>query len=260
MGALTSKGKKWARSVESLLQKYYHRFNVNRYHGTLGRHVSANNGKFASYLHEQLEHTLEKKRLFRRKSIESFAIMEILSHNADLTDKEVLCIGARNRDEIDCFRRKGIKRVVGIDLYSDFPDIIVMDMHDLKFNDNSFDVVYSRHSYEHAYDKVKAAREFVRVTRPGGIVSIEVPGNFVGGADVNRFETINDVTDPFDGLVQEIVYEEFLPKANNPYGMDIFRAILRVGPSGSSARALRDANRASDSPSVGAKPKELAGR
>ena len=42
--------------------------------------------------------------------------------------------------------------MVGIDLVSPDPDILVMDMHDMSFEDAVFDAVYASHSLEHAYD------------------------------------------------------------------------------------------------------------
>ena len=42
-----------------------------------------------------------------------------------------------------------------------------------RFPDRSFDIVYSRHSFEHAFDKHKAGSEFLRVLRDRGVVVIE---------------------------------------------------------------------------------------
>ena len=53
-----------------------------------------------------------------------------------------------------------------------------MDFHALTFPDAMFDVVFSCHSLEHAYDVDVALREWARVTAPGGTWAIEVPIRF----------------------------------------------------------------------------------
>ena len=42
------------------------------------------------------------------------------------------------------------------------------DFHDLRFDDCSFDVVWSQEAYLHAADKSKVVKESYRVTKPGG--------------------------------------------------------------------------------------------
>ena len=52
-----------------------------------------------------------------------------------------------------------------------------MDMHEMTFSDDSFDVVYASHSLEHSYDVERVVREIVRVARDGAVVGVEVPGS-----------------------------------------------------------------------------------
>jgi len=146
----------------------------------------------------------------------------------DFTGADVLCVGARNTDEIKYFRQKGAKSVVGIDLFTDDPDLTIMDMHDLKFPDAQFDIVYSRHSFEHAYDKRKAAQEWIRVLKDGGIVIIEVPGKYKGGGDYNRFEENEDVVGAFRPYVGEFLWNEYSRKEENTDKMDIIRVMFHV--------------------------------
>ncbi len=48
------------------------------------------------------------------------------------------------------------------------------DIHALPFQDGSFDVVHSQAVFEHLADPFAAAREIIRVTRPGGLILTEV--------------------------------------------------------------------------------------
>jgi SAM-dependent methyltransferase len=219
---------KLAASFREALETAYFKANLWRYHRKIRKKLKPSDSRFDAYLFEQLEHTLTKKRLFGRRKTSSVPFIDIVDRQVGLKDKAVLCIGARNEDEINCFRAKGVAKVVGIDLYSDHPAILVMDMHDLKFADHSFDVVYSRHSFEHAYDKRKAAAEFARVVRTSGVVAIEVPGRFKGGADVNLFGDVGDVKAPFEGFISSVIYEEYSKKEDNTHKMDILRLIMRI--------------------------------
>jgi ubiquinone/menaquinone biosynthesis C-methylase UbiE len=101
-------------------------------------------------------------------------------------------------------------------------------MHQLTFSDDRFDVVYSRHSFEHAFDKRKAGWEFVRVLCDGGVVVVEVPGRYQGGADYNRFDSIEDVTVAFEPHVGAFLHKEYSRREENADKMDIIRVIFHV--------------------------------
>jgi SAM-dependent methyltransferase len=220
--------KKWRREIGDRLESAYYRFNVRRAHTRLQRRFGAVDGSYDTYLREQLEETLRKKRLFGRVSFDVVPLVDMLASKHDFRGQSVLCVGARQDDEIRYFRTRGAGRVVGIDLYDAPPDIVTMDMHDLKFPDGSFDVVYSRHSFEHAYDKRKAGLEFVRVLKPDGVVVIEVPGKVKGGGDYNLFNGFDDVLEAFEPHVGEFLWREYSRKEENTDKMDIIRLMFRV--------------------------------
>jgi len=76
-----------------------------------------------------------------------------------------------------------------------------MDMHALTFADQSFDVIFSAHSLEHAYDADRALAEFARVTRPRGYWAIEVPLRFDPTAvDRNDFQSTDALADRCEAL------------------------------------------------------------
>jgi SAM-dependent methyltransferase len=221
-------GKTVRRGARDALEHLYWRANLWRYYHGTRKKLSVSDKQFDAYIYEQLEHTLSKKRLLGRRKITEFPFISIVAEVVGLDGKRILCVGARNEDEINCFRSAGAGQVIGIDLYSDHPDILVMDMHDLEFSDHSFDLVYSRHSFEHAYDKKKAAKEFVRTARPGAVVAIEVPAKYKGGADINVFESLDDLKAPFDGMIEEVLFESHSEKGESARDMGILRLIMRV--------------------------------
>ena len=60
------------------------------------------------------------------------------------------------------------------DLISPWADVM-MDVHDIPFNENSFDVVICNHVLEHVDDSQKVMTEFYRVMKPGGWGIFQVP-------------------------------------------------------------------------------------
>ncbi len=50
-------------------------------------------------------------------------------------------------------------------------DFVVADVHAMRFDDASFDVVHAHQVLQHVADPVKALAEMRRVTRPGGVVA-----------------------------------------------------------------------------------------
>lgn len=53
--------------------------------------------------------------------------------------------------------------------------MVQMDITDIRYPDNSFDVIYCSHVLEHVPDDRKAMRELARVLKPGGWAVIAVP-------------------------------------------------------------------------------------
>jgi SAM-dependent methyltransferase len=60
------------------------------------------------------------------------------------------------------------------DLSSPFA-MVKMDITDIQYPDNHFDVIYCSHVLEHVPDDRRAMREFLRVLNPGGWAILQVP-------------------------------------------------------------------------------------
>lgn len=53
--------------------------------------------------------------------------------------------------------------------------MVKMDITDIQYPDNTFDVIYCNHVLEHVPDDRKAMSEFYRVLKPGGWAILQVP-------------------------------------------------------------------------------------
>ncbi len=85
---------------------------------------------------------------------------------------------------------KNLEYITG-DLVSPWADV-KMDVHNIPFADNSFNVVICNHVLEHVRDDKKVMKEFYRVMKPGGWGIFQVP------IDTNNKSTQEDknITDP----------------------------------------------------------------
>jgi SAM-dependent methyltransferase len=143
----------------------------------------------------------------------------------------VLCVGCRNTLELDRFHARGFDDVIGIDVFSQREDIKVMDMHEMTFPDNSFDVVYASHALEHSYDVQRVVAEVVRVSREGAIVGVEVPVRVQAStADRIVFSGLGELRAAFEpSISEELLAEEQPPHSpTNDQGTEIARLVFRL--------------------------------
>ena len=52
---------------------------------------------------------------------------------------------------------------------------IKMDIHDIPFPENTFDIIFCNHVLEHVQDDKKAMSEMLRVLKPGGWAILQIP-------------------------------------------------------------------------------------
>lgn len=87
--------------------------------------------------------------------------------------KKVLHVGAERAFEPRLRKRLGSGYVTA-DLFDPRADVR-MDIMDIQYADDSFDVIYCSHVLEHVPDDRKAMQEFYRVLKPGGWAILLVP-------------------------------------------------------------------------------------
>jgi SAM-dependent methyltransferase len=194
----------------------------------LSRLRSRRSAEYRDYLAIQLRRTLSK-----RDTDPGIGAVTLINRVAEQrTDGgSVLCVGCRNALELDRFRSRGFADVVGIDLFSQRADIKVMEMHEMTFPDNSFDVVYASHALEHSYDVERVVGEIFRVARDGAIVGVEVPVRVQAStADRIVFSGLDELRASFEPHIRDEVLAEEQPphSATNDQGTEIARLVFRL--------------------------------
>jgi ubiquinone/menaquinone biosynthesis C-methylase UbiE len=93
-------------------------------------------------------------------------------------DSKILDIGCAYGCGILAMNELGYYNIIGVDLVTEKLehgkklglDVLEMDMHNLKFNDNEFDYSFMSHVIEHSIDPVKTITEMIRVTKKMGFI------------------------------------------------------------------------------------------
>lgn len=135
---------------------------------------------------------------FSRGRIESllYPLKSIPSFNPS---GRTLCIGPKNEGEILLLSMHGFKDVIGIDLFSYSPKILLMDIHCMTFSDNTFDTIFCGWVLKYSYDIKRAVAEIIRVAKDGAIVVCSFGRNMDGSDELDFIVT------PLAGGVSELL-------------------------------------------------------
>jgi len=139
---------------------------------------------------------------------------KIFNKHVDYIGHKCLCIGARTGQEVQALKDLN-KDAIGIDLVGNEPLVIEGDFHNLSFDDNSFDFIFSN-AFDHSLYPSKFCSEMVRVLKPGGTVllhlQVDVPNDKYGVFDIKNIQT--DVYNRLPSNIEiikstNIFYKEF---------------------------------------------------
>lgn len=121
---------------------------------------------------------------------------------------------------VPAIRAKNPARYVRCDLYPRTPDEQKIDMLDIPYQDESFDIVIANHILEHVPDVIVALRELHRVLKKGGLAILQTP--------FSR-KLINTLHDP--GINDDFSRSQAYGQDDHVrlFGSDIFKKIEIIG-------------------------------
>lgn len=84
-----------------------------------------------------------------------------------------LCLGARTGQEVVALKEFGVKDAIGVDIVPHDPYVVEGDVHNLEFEDNSFDLVYTN-IINYSIDPKKMISEVERVLKNDGLFYLQI--------------------------------------------------------------------------------------
>lgn len=183
---------------------------------------------YEKYLNHQIKKTLntekQKKWMNEEWEIKLNGFNGLFDRNTKyISDKKnSICLGSRTGQEVLSLRNRGINSI-GIDLVEFPPYTLAGDIHNLKYDSGTFDLVFCN-IIDHCYDLNKAIFEMERICSLDGIIIINIQVNELGDEyseniinDVNSFELMfkkcvvlksENIKNSFDGMNHEIVFKK----------------------------------------------------
>jgi len=125
---------------------------------------------------------------------------------------KMLTIGPRWPAEITYIREKFSIDAMGLDLFSiDKSKIMEGDMHDMPIEDNTYDIVYEKNTFNKSYNFRKALDESVRVLKNGGLLIYDECMDYVAGCSENARTNLKSHkwTEIYLGdSIEEVIYSK----------------------------------------------------
>lgn len=121
---------------------------------------------------------------------------------------------------IDRFEKVHENQYITADIESPLAKV-KLDVHNIPFDDNSYDVVFCNHVMEHVNDDYKAMSEIYRVLKPGGFAILQVP----------LFYPLLDVTYEDKSITSPLAREKAFGQTDHVrmYGKDYADRLKSVG-------------------------------
>lgn len=135
----------------------------------------------------------------------------IKEYIANKPDAKMLTLGPRWGAEIEFLRGHFNMEVIGLDLFSKDESLVkIGDMHKMPFDDNSFDIVYEKNTYNKSYDIRKALDETVRVLKPGGMIIYDEAMDYTIGVNENARTNIKShewTKQYLKGIIDDVIWD-----------------------------------------------------
>jgi SAM-dependent methyltransferase len=149
-----------------------------------------------------------------RRAERYYQILSLPPRN--LSQENILVIGGKNVVELFIAWLYGFKwnNIYAIDLFSLHPKIQIMDMEDIKYENDFFDNVTMANVYGYQLDPEKCITEISRVLKPGGFFVFN--SSFVPDSELPVYKMkVNQLLEIFNRNNFEVIYHTHETKGEN---------------------------------------------
>lgn len=115
-----------------------------------------------------------------------YLIHSLLSLEFVNNESKILVLGPRTENDILILEGYGFKSVIGLDLITYSPKIMLGDMHQMPFDSDLFDVVICGWTISYSSDPLKACEEIIRVSNKNAVCVFGFDHDPVRTKNVNR--------------------------------------------------------------------------
>ncbi len=127
---------------------------------------------------------------------------------------KILIVGCRTEDDIYWLRSYGYNKTLGFDLFSYSNKVLLGDIHDTDFDDDSFDVVLLGWMISYSKNPKQVIKECVRITKKEGLIGIGIDHDPDQGKDVitdegprvNELNNADELIDLFAITKNKVVF------------------------------------------------------
>jgi SAM-dependent methyltransferase len=143
---------------------------------------------------------------------------------------KLLIIGPCNHKELDAFEAFGYDNYKAIDLVSTDSRISVMDMHDLAYNNETFDLIYATNVIHCTEDPKSLGDSIYRVLKMDGYLVLGVTIDLAPDDPVyvKDYKTVDGILEIFPNSLEVIYQRTVEPKCEeNPHANRFLKCILQ---------------------------------
>ena len=160
--------------------------------------------KYEDYVKYQLKKTSDKTKQAKWKGSEWELKINIFKNLFKSNQNEIeqktnaICLGSRTGQEVVALKEIGVNNVIGIDLHEFQPYTIKGDIHDIAFDNETFDLVFTN-IFDHSLYPEKMASEVNRILTKDGIFIIHLqdrPGDKYTEINITDMEKIVELFSP----------------------------------------------------------------
>jgi len=162
--------------IKKLIRKIYYKYFLSYFSKKIK--IFKNHKNYENYIERQKQKTLDPNRIKKWTGVEweikLDGFRKLFHRNQEFVKdtSSCICLGSRTGQEVKALQELK-KKAIGIDLVEFPPYTVIGDIHNLNFQNNEFDLVFTN-IFDHSIKPDKFVSEMERVCMTGGYIIINL--------------------------------------------------------------------------------------